>query len=95
MPTKSGSSAKGGNSSGTRGGEAQAGKGEPVWRQPDGKPVSCVEKIKVLNQNLGEIRQLAQDALEDAVLMGCDEAQVRAVLQGLIEDLQNPYRKTK
>ena len=66
-----------------------------VWRQPDGKPVSCVEKIKVLNQNLDEIRQLAQDALEDAILMGCDEAQVRAVLQSLVEDLQNPYRKHK
>jgi hypothetical protein len=71
------------------------GNGSHVWRQPDGNPVSCVEKIKVLNQNLEEIRQLAQDALEDAILMGCDEAQVRAVLQSVIEDLQNPYRKHK
>jgi hypothetical protein len=70
-------------------------KGSHVWRQPDGNPVSCVEKIKVLNQNLDEIRQLAQDALEDAILMGCDETQVRAVLQKLVEDLQNPYRKDK
>ncbi|MGH6894400.1 MAG: hypothetical protein ACREEP_19300 [Dongiaceae bacterium] len=70
-------------------------RGGQVWRDPDGKPVSCVEKIKVLNQNLDEIRQLAQDALEDAILMGCDEAQVRAVLQTLIDDLQNPYRKDK
>jgi len=66
-----------------------------VWRQPDGNPVSCVEKIKVLNQNLEEIRQLAQDALEDAILMGCDEAQIRAVLQSVVKDLQNPYRKDK
>jgi hypothetical protein len=73
----------------------RGGKGNRVWRQPDGNPVSCVEKIKVLNQNLDEIRQLAQDALEDAILMGCDEAQVRAVLQGVVEDLQNPYRKQK
>ena len=71
------------------------GKGGHVWRQPDGTPVSCVEKIKVLNQNLEEIRQLAQDALEDAILMGCDEAQIRAVLQSVVEDLQNPYRKDK
>ena len=76
-------------------GKADRAKGGQVWRQPDGNPVSCVEKIKVLNQNLDEIRQLAQDALEDAILMGCDEAQVRAVLQSLVEDLQNPYRKTK
>ena len=67
--------------------------GFPVWRQPDGKPVSCVEKIKVLNENLTEIQQMAQDALEDAILMGCDEAQVRDVLSGLVDSLHNPYRK--
>jgi hypothetical protein len=80
---------------GTTHGKSGHGKGGHVWRQPDGNPVSCVEKIKVLNQNLDEIRQLAQDALEDAILMGCDEAQVRAILQALVEDLQNPYRKEK
>ena len=63
----------------------------PVWRQPDGAPVSCREKIKVLNENLVEIQEMAQDALEDAILMGCDEQQVRDVLTGLIEKLENPY----
>ena len=67
----------------------------PVWRQPDGEPVTCMEKIKVLNENLEEIGELAQDALEDAILMGCDEAQVRAVLQRLVEDLTNPYADRK
>ena len=65
----------------------------PVWLTPDGKPVSCLEKIKVLNENLEEIRALAQDALEDAVLMGCDETQFREVLQHLVGALNNPYRK--
>jgi hypothetical protein len=67
----------------------------PTWRQPDGKVVSCTEKIKVLNENLSEIRQLAQDALEDAILMGCDEEQVRKVLNDLVVSLENPYRKHK
>jgi len=65
----------------------------PVWRTPEGEPVSCVEKIKVLNENLTELRGLAQDALEDGVLMGCDEAQLREVLAGIIAGLVNPYRK--
>lgn len=65
----------------------------PTWRQPDGQPVSCVEKIKVLNENFAEIQQMAQDAFEDAILMGCDEAQVRAVLHELVDSLDNPYRK--
>ncbi len=63
----------------------------PTWRQPDGAVVSCREKIKVLNENLVEIQEMAQDALEDAILMGCDETQVREVLTGLMERLDNPY----
>jgi len=65
----------------------------PVWHTPEGEPVSCVEKIKVLNENLVELRGLAQDALEDAVLMGCDERQVREVLAGIVAGLVNPYRR--
>jgi len=65
----------------------------PTWLTPEGEPVSCVEKIKVLNENLAELRELAQDALEDGVLMGCDETQVRAVLAGIVADLVNPYRR--
>lgn len=64
-----------------------------VWRQPDGQPVSCVEKIKVLNENLEEIAGMCQDALEDALLMGCDEAQAREVLRRMVDSLENPYRR--
>lgn len=65
----------------------------PTWRTPEGEPVSCLEKIKVLNENLEEIRELAQDALEDAILMGCDERQIRTVLRQLADSLVNPYKK--
>ena len=51
---------------------------ETVWRSPSGEVVACVEKLKVLRENLEEIQQLCQDALEDAVLMGCDEKPVQA-----------------
>jgi hypothetical protein len=63
----------------------------PVWRQADGQPVSCVEKIKVLNENLVEIRQMCQDAFEDGLLMGCDERQLRAALAGIVRALVNPF----
>ncbi len=62
-----------------------------IWRSPEGKVIACVEKNKVLQENLAEIRQVCQDALEDAVLMGCDEQQFRTVLAALIERLENPY----
>ena len=64
----------------------------PVWCDPDGQPVACIEKIKVMHENLEELRQMAQDALEDAILMGCDEHQVRAFMVGLMQGLENPYQ---
>ncbi len=64
-----------------------------VWRAPDGTPVSCVEKLRILEENIEEIREMCQEALEDAVLMGCDEAQVRAVLREIIDGLDKPFEK--
>ncbi|RFC40007.1 MAG: hypothetical protein DID89_2727547381 [Candidatus Nitrotoga sp. CP45] len=64
---------------------------QTIWRSPTGEVVACVEKNKVLSENMEEIRQICQDALEDAVLMGCDEQQFRAVLIELVQDLKNPY----
>ncbi len=62
-----------------------------IWRSPKGDVIACVEKNKVLQENLIEIRQICQDALEDAVLMGCDEQQVRDVFIELIASLENNY----
>ena len=62
-----------------------------VWHSPKGEVIACVEKNKVLRENLEEIRQTCQDALEDAVLMGCDEQQFRAVLAELVNALKTPY----
>ena len=65
-----------------------------IWRQLDGDPVSCEEKLKVLNENLEEIRQYCQDAFEDALLMGCDEADVRKVFESVVRSMKNPYTKS-
>ena len=62
-----------------------------IWRSAKGEVIACVEKNKVLQENLIEIRQVCQDALDDAVLMGCDDRQVRSVLVELINKLDNSY----
>ena len=64
----------------------------PKWFSDDGSPVSCTEKIKVMNQNMTELYQAAQDAFEDALLMGCSETQLRDYLQQLIAGVENPYQ---
>jgi hypothetical protein len=72
-----------------------ASKATTAWRQTDGKPVSCLEKIKVLNQNIQEIESLCADALEDGVLMGCDADQIKAALHELIDGLKAPHTAKK
>lgn len=62
-----------------------------TWNKPDGSPISCLEKIKVLNQNFAELRQIAQDALDDALLMECSEEQIRQALHQLVDELRNTY----
>ena len=59
-----------------------------TWRKPDGSVVSCFEKVKVLNENYSELRELLQDAMDDALLLGCSEAQVRAAFQQLLDELR-------
>ena len=66
---------------------------ETVWRSPSGEVLSCIEKLKVLRENLEEIQQICQDALEDAVLMGCDERQFKQILGRLVQQIENPYRE--
>ena len=65
----------------------------PKWYDDDGQIVSCTEKVKVMTENMSELYQTAQDAFEDALLMGCGERQLRDYLLALIESLENPYRK--
>ncbi|OHC91566.1 MAG: hypothetical protein A3J99_02130 [Sideroxydans sp. RIFOXYD2_FULL_59_7] len=62
-----------------------------VWHTPEGEVVACYEKNKVMQENLAEIGQVCRDALEDAVLMGCDEQQFREVLADLVATLASPY----
>ena len=57
------------------------------WLQPDGTPVSCREKLKVLEENWAELDTVLRDAFEDAVLMGVDPAQLRRMLADLVAAL--------
>lgn len=67
----------------------------PAWRTPEGEPVSCLEKLKVLTQNLQEFEEMAQDVLEDAALMGCDVEQVRGALTECLAAVRVRYAEVK
>jgi hypothetical protein len=62
-----------------------------IWLDPKGEVIACVEKNKVLRENLEEIRHICQDALDDAMLMGCTQEQFRAVLAEMAHTLETSY----
>ena len=62
-----------------------------AWYAPDGTIVSCTEKVKVLEENWRELRAALQDAMDDAVLMGCTVEQFKNEYKRLIDALQCDY----
>ena len=62
-----------------------------IWPGADGAPVSCREKLRTLTENHAEAAQVLQDAFEDAVLMGVDEAAMRRIMADLVEGLRSPH----
>ncbi|MFC3127057.1 hypothetical protein ACFOD4_18470 [Pseudoroseomonas globiformis] len=62
------------------------------WPGAAGQPVACREKLKVLAENHAEAVQVLSDLLEDAVLMGVDEAGMRRILADMVAALPSPRR---
>ena len=65
----------------------------PKWLRDNGSVVSCTEKVKVMTENFDELKQMAQDALEDGLLMEVSEAQMREALHRMVDELVNPYQQ--
>jgi len=62
------------------------------WLAEEGTPVSCREKLEILNDNHEELRHVMQDAFEDALLMGVDEALMRRAISELVDGLRSPKK---
>lgn len=62
-----------------------------VWRTPAGEAIGCTEKRKVLRENLEELAQMLKDTLDDALLMGVSERQVREVFHALIDCIESDF----
>ena len=62
------------------------------WPGLDGNAVGCREKLKMLAENYAEVSQVLQDAFEDAILMGVEEAAMRRILADVVDGLVSPKR---
>ena len=60
------------------------------WPRPDGTPVACREKLRVLEENHAELQGVLRDAFEDAVLIGVDQAAMRRILIAMVDALESP-----
>lgn len=63
------------------------------WKDKDGMPLGCREKIKVLDGNMREIAQLCRDALDDALLMGCSETAFKEAVHTMIREIKPTVRE--
>ena len=61
-----------------------------VWLQDNGQPVSCQEKLRVLEENWQEVQQIVTDAFDDAVLMGVSAQVMQEKLVDFILTLKTP-----
>jgi len=60
----------------------------PTWLKPDGTPISCVEKIKVLNENFIETTPDCSGCAGRRCINGfVSETQIRAALHELMDEL--------
>lgn len=66
----------------------------PIWHRENGEVISCTEKVKVMRENIEELRQVIQDAYEDALLMDVDPKQIKKFLISMIDNLENPYKES-
>lgn len=65
------------------------------WRDAAGTPITCREKIRLLDESIQEWRQACQDTLDDALLMGCSESQFRAEMESMLANLQPSVRERR
>jgi len=61
-----------------------------AWPGVDGEPVSCRDKVRVLVANHKELAGVMQDAFEDALVIGVDEAAMRQILIDLVAQMRPP-----
>jgi hypothetical protein len=66
-----------------------------IWPTPDGTPLACRDKLKMLAENHAELAEVMQDSFDDAVLLGVDEPAMRRILTDMVQALTSPKRPAR
>ena len=65
-----------------------------IWYNKQGEKISCTEKIKVMQENLSELKIMLQDLIDDGVLMGISDQQIKQECINLINSISSNYIST-
>mgnify|MGYP001326272493 CR=1 FL=1 len=65
------------------------------WCTSNNKKISCQEKIKILNDNIEELQNLANDILDEAILMGVDKSQYLNIMKEIILSTNSSLKSVK
>ena len=63
-----------------------------IWYSKNKEKVSCKEKILLLNNNIIELHELANDIYDEAVLMGVNKEQIKEVLASTIKNINSKLK---
>ena len=61
---------------------------EFLWIDKKKKGIACEETNKVLNENFSEVSSTLQNSFDDAVLLGCSEADFKKKVEILLKNLE-------
>ncbi len=57
---------------------------ELIWYDKNDEIISCDETNKVLNENYVEVKTVVQNCVDDAIILGCTENEIKNKLSELI-----------
>ena len=63
-----------------------------IWYSKNKEKLSCKEKILLLNNNILEFHELANDIYDEAILMGVRKEQIEEVLANIVKNINSKLK---
>ena len=63
-----------------------------IWYSKNKEKLSCKEKILLLNKNILEFHELANEIYDEAILMGVRKEQIQEVLANTIKNINSKLK---
>ena len=63
-----------------------------IWYSKNKEKLSCKEKILLLNNNILEFHELANEIYDEAILMGVSKEQIKDVLASTIKNINSKLK---